>query len=87
MTAHRHFKRTEKGGRWAPSFSNEQFINTLGLKNKFMSCRKVAEEIGCSLPLAQKRLKDLHAAGKIAGEKQGHMWLYWQMPEIIPPSQ
>lgn len=86
MTAHRHYERTEKGGRWAPSFSNEQFINTLGSINKLMSCRKVATEIGCSVPLAQKRLKDLHNSGKITGKKCGNTWVYWRMPEI-PPSQ
>ena len=79
--AHRHFIRTEKGGRWSPSFTDTQFINTLGPVEKLMSCVKVAGAVGCSVPLAQKRLKALHTAGQIAGEKQGHMWMYWTLPE------
>ena len=46
-----------------------------------MSTRKVADKLKCSIPLAQKRLKELHAAGEIAGEKQGHMWMYWALPQ------
>ena len=83
MTAHRHFKKTHEGGRWSPSFSNEQFINVLGSPGNFMSTRKVADKLKCSIPLAQKRLKELHAAGEIAGEKQGHMWMYWAVSDEV----
>ena len=79
--AHRHYVRTEKGGRWSPSFTDAQFINTLGPIEKQMTCRQIAKQVGCSVPLAQIRLKKLHTADEIIGIKAGHTWLYWQMPE------
>ncbi|MCK4822932.1 transcriptional regulator [bacterium] len=75
MAAHRHYKRNSCGGRWAPAFSDESFIKTVETLGHGTP-RRIAHEIGCSIPLAQIRLKKLNAAGSIDGELIGHSWVY-----------
>ena len=75
MAAHRHFQRTPTGGRWAPTFTDETFIKTVETLGHGTP-RRIANEIGCSIPLAQIRLKTLKAAGFIDGELISHSWVY-----------
>ena len=56
-------------------FTDETFIKaveTIGLGTP----RQISEKVGCSMPLAQMRLKKLKSDGSIDGELIGHSWVY-----------
>lgn len=73
--AYRYYEKEQYGGKWKPAYSNDDFIKAVS-KIEHATPRRICEMIGCSMALAQMRLKKLRIADLIDGELVGHNWIY-----------
>lgn len=71
------FKDTSKKG--LKNYPDSLFINAMKPVDEGITCKQVTNKVGCSLGLAQNRLKKLQVSGKINGRKYGNTWLYWSL--------